>query len=615
MTTKANLLSSLVLLLATLGSSRAADDALSRAQIAKIGKRATALVEVKGRGFSGSAFCVHRSGLFVTNEHVAQGDLTLVLDRGLKYPARVIRADKNLDLAVLRVERARGVPALTLGSDDGLEELAEVVALGFPPGPPPAPGSHDYPAVSASVGSITSLPHKGGRLERIQLDTALSPGHAGGPVLDRQGKVIGVVAAAGPGGAGSAIPAGAVARLLAPPEVQFDPPALDLLNIYKPARFRVQLTPLLRSAPPCTVDLIVKASRRRSQTHRLQAHGDRHEGTLLPVPPPEGPLKLRLLARFDNGTLNATVTDRTFKVGAREMQLSQVACLRAGAVPGVVLHNGETVEGTVTDLDKVPVPLGEQTLSVNLAAAREVTLTPVDAIDQVEYTLVVRQGNEEVFRQSQSVAGPGLKYVLLPLGQAACAVSTKSMFTGGGHERMIFPTWGKQDILGIPFDVQDPKGDSVKNAIVLYGPGGSPAREMPTAVRLTCGSPARAIHLLSGVAGWGWPGYPSSVCMTVRLHYRDGVKEDHELINGVHFCDIAGYQDGKPLELSGSRFAIELIKPDGAPRYIRHLAIAPKDPDKVIEEIEFVKDPAVVTCPVVMAATIEKPSPGGDLKK
>jgi hypothetical protein len=273
-----------------------------------------------------------------------------------------------------------------------------------------------------------------------------------------------------------------------------------------------------------------------------------------------------------------------------------------------VLHNGETVEGTVAGLDEVPVPLGEQKLSVNLAGASEVTLALADAIDQVQYTLVVRQGNQEVFRQSQSVAGPGLKYVLLPLGQAASAVSTKSVFTGYGGERLIFPTWGKQEILGIPFDVQDPKGDSVKNAIVLYGPAGSPAREMPTAVRLSCGSPARAIHLLSGVAGWGWPHTPSSVCMTVRLHYRDGGKEDHALINGVHFCNYAEYQNGKPFELSGSRFAIELLKPDGAPRYIRHLAIAPKNPDKVIEEIEFVKDPAVITCPVVMAVTAEKSS-------
>lgn len=132
-----------VLLLA-LARSPAADEPLSRVEIGKIGKAATALVEVKARRSYGSAFCIHPAGLFLTNEHVVQGgEVTLVLNPGLKtekvFRARVVRTDKDLDLALLRADGARDLPALALGSDEKLAELAEVIAFGFPFGKALAP--------------------------------------------------------------------------------------------------------------------------------------------------------------------------------------------------------------------------------------------------------------------------------------------------------------------------------------------------------------------------------------------------------------------------------------------------------------------------------------------
>jgi hypothetical protein len=206
------------------------------------------------------------------------------------------------------------------------------------------------------------------------------------------------------------------------------------------------------------------------------------------------------------------------------------------------------------------------------------------------------------------------KYLILPIDKVASAVSTKSLFTGRPHERLIFPTWGKQDVLGIPFNVIDPKGDSVKNAIVLYGPEASPAREMPKAVRLKCESPAKAIHLLSGVAGWGYDvrsGDPTkTVSMIVRLHYRDGRTEDHELINGVHFCEFHAYARRLD-DVPGSRLAMRLLDPvPNDLTQIRYLAIQPKNPSKVIEEIEFTKGmKGDISAPVIMAVTVEKPAP------
>jgi hypothetical protein len=402
-----------VLPLALLGSCRAADEGLSRAQIAKIGKAATALVEVKGRAGYGSAFCILPSGLFLTNEHVAQGDLTIVLNPGLKteksYPARVVRTDKDLDLALLRIEGAKDLPTLSLGSDANLEELMEVIALGFPFGANEAPGRREYPAVSVNAGSITSLRRKEGRLHRIQLDAALNPGNSGGPVLDRSGKVVGVVVAGAQGsGVNFAIPATAVAGFLARPDIQFEPPLLGPVAIHKPVRFEARVTPLLPSAAPFTVDLILKPSKGRERIHRMKGEEDNYRVTVVPVPPPSDPLTLRLQAQFDDGKLEASADDRALKVGDQEVRFGEVHGIRLGATPRVVLQDGKRLEGAVSGLGAVPVRLGEQTLSVDLAKAREVKVKPATEADPVSCTLVVSQGGKEMFRHSQGLTDLGL---------------------------------------------------------------------------------------------------------------------------------------------------------------------------------------------------------------
>jgi uncharacterized protein len=117
---------------------------------------------------------------------------------------------------------------------------------------------------------------------------------------------------------------------------------------------------------------------------------------------------------------------------------------------------------------------------------------------------------------------------------------------------------------------------------------------MPKSVVLTCRSPAKAIHLLSGVAGWGSPiGEAGSVSMIVRLHYADGSTEDHELQNGVHFADYI-----RRVDVPGSKFAFNLKG-----RQIRYLSVQPKR-GEAIERIELVKGEDE-TAPVVMAITVE----------
>jgi hypothetical protein len=416
----------LTILLTALSPAPAADDGLTRAQLNKLGKPATALVEVKGRGMYGSAFCIHSSGLFLTNEHVAQGELNLILDPGLKtekvYRARVVRSDKQLDLALLRIDDVKDLPTLALGSDDKLEELMELVAFGFPFGTGLSTNRREYPAVSVNVGSITSLRRKDGELHRIQLDAALNPGNSGGPVLDKNGKVVGIVVAGVQGsGVNFAIPVGTAARFLARPDIQFDPPRLVAANVHQSMRFEARVVPILPTKAEITVELTLKPDRGKEKNYKMKADGNRFHVTAVPVPAPSGDLTMRLIGRFGNGAINATATDRAFKVGDKELKLSEVHSVRGGTTPRVLLADGKSIEGKVSGLDAVPVRLGEQTLSLNLAQATEVEFAPAVETNMVWYTLLVRQGDKEVLRQSEVLLIRGL----LPAPAGSTAMDIK----------------------------------------------------------------------------------------------------------------------------------------------------------------------------------------------
>jgi hypothetical protein len=194
------------------------------------------------------------------------------------------------------------------------------------------------------------------------------------------------------------------------------------------------------------------------------------------------------------------------------------------------------------------------------------------------------------------------KFLPLPLDKVATASSTRGMFVDPAStvERLVFDDWQPKTFAGVPFQLVDPRGDRAANAVVLYGPQGACAK-FPKSVSLPCHAPARRIHLLGGISGWGYPlGEKGSVSLIVRLHYDDrsgagGASEDHELRNGEHLADYV-----RRIDVPGSQFAFDL-----GGRQLRYLAVEPKRPDP-IERIELVKGPDD-TAPVVMAITLESP--------
>jgi S1-C subfamily serine protease len=166
---------------------------------------------------TGSGFVYDADGHIVTNYHVVENaeSVSVALSSGQTYAATVIGTDPSNDLAVLTTE-AKSLPApIPLGDSDQVRVGQFVVALGNPFG---LQGTLTVGVVSA-LGRIIESPD--GRFigEAIQTDAAINPGNSGGPLLDLQGRVIGIDSqiispSQASAGIGFAVPSNAVSRVV-----------------------------------------------------------------------------------------------------------------------------------------------------------------------------------------------------------------------------------------------------------------------------------------------------------------------------------------------------------------------------------------------------------------
>jgi len=137
---------------------------------------------------AGSGIIIESDGYILTNNHVVDGaeEIIVALSDRREREAVIVGQDALSDLAVLKIE-GENLPTLDMGSSDSLEAGQWVVAIGSPFG-----FEH---SVTAGIVSATgrSLPENNGNyVPFIQTDVAINPGNSGGPLLDLNGKVVGI---------------------------------------------------------------------------------------------------------------------------------------------------------------------------------------------------------------------------------------------------------------------------------------------------------------------------------------------------------------------------------------------------------------------------------------
>ncbi len=142
----------------------------------------------KVRG-SGTGFAVSAEGHVVTNDHVVRGCRSVRvrrLDESLS-PAKVVATSRADDLALLKIDRADAVAPFRSGRE--VRQGDQVVAFGFPLSGTLASSGN------LTLGNITALAGLGNDVRFLQISAPIQPGNSGGPLLDMNGRIIGVTTA------------------------------------------------------------------------------------------------------------------------------------------------------------------------------------------------------------------------------------------------------------------------------------------------------------------------------------------------------------------------------------------------------------------------------------
>lgn len=145
----------------------------------------------KSNGFItsfGTGFFISIDGLFVTAAHVVKdADSIQVYWQSKDYPAKRVFVDETLDVAVLKVDGIQSPQVLSLSSSSTVKTGDDVFTLGFP--------QVQLQGVEAKYtnGTISSLSGMGNDPKYFQISAPVQPGNSGGPLLDRQGRVVGLI--------------------------------------------------------------------------------------------------------------------------------------------------------------------------------------------------------------------------------------------------------------------------------------------------------------------------------------------------------------------------------------------------------------------------------------
>ncbi len=166
----------------------------------------------------GSGFIVDKSGVILTNRHVVidpKAEYVVVLNDKRKFKAKVIARDQINDIAIIKINE-KNLPILELGDSSNLELGQTVIAIGNTLGNFENTVSVGVVSgLSRKIKAVDALEQKVQTLKGlIQIDAAINPGNSGGPLINSQGKIIGINAAMvfGAENVGFAIPVNAAKK-------------------------------------------------------------------------------------------------------------------------------------------------------------------------------------------------------------------------------------------------------------------------------------------------------------------------------------------------------------------------------------------------------------------
>jgi hypothetical protein len=379
-------------------------------------KNAVAFVEIRSGG-GGSAFCIAPDGLFVTSYHLLSkardGKVRLILRPGetnqRALSASVARVDADADLALLRVKGVSSLDTLELGEAQTLVETAPVTAFGYPSALY-LNNNQAYSAITVSVGRVTSLHKNRGDLQGIQFDAALKPGNAGGPLLNAQGQVVGIVQSSIAGsGVNVAVPVQKLKMLLQRPEIVFTPPSLTVTAKSHLQTFSISLDFLVQPPPHLSVFLTLQEPGQPPRVYPANS-ADAHHYTVraVPVPTAVAPRRVQLVVLGKKTETRLQVEDCVVEVGGQRLRLSAIKEISREATAMVTLRDGRRLVGPLKGLDSVETMLDGLPTTVHLDKIAHLAVTDVqEGPGYLIYHIEVRHGTTLLGEKSGEIAMAG----------------------------------------------------------------------------------------------------------------------------------------------------------------------------------------------------------------
>lgn len=161
--------------------------------VVSISNQATTNVfgQITSTASSGTGFVISADGEILTNYHVVKNasKLTVTMNSGESYEAKVIGYEEDSDVALIKIE-AENLTTVQLGKSSGLRVGDEVAAIGNPLG---------ELTNTMTVGYVSALDRyintDGSPINMMQIDAAINSGNSGGPLFDMNGNVVGITTA------------------------------------------------------------------------------------------------------------------------------------------------------------------------------------------------------------------------------------------------------------------------------------------------------------------------------------------------------------------------------------------------------------------------------------
>jgi hypothetical protein len=388
------------------GLARAAE---FKPEVIKAAKRATAAV-ISERGSIASAYCIEKSGLFLTSGHAlrAEKSLKLLLHAGEAderlVEVEIVRSDEGLDLALLKAMPAGDFPALKLAGDAEVVETQQLLVIGATRGElktarPQSATIH----LEAVIARVRAILKEEGAIQAIELAIESDRFRGGRPVLNEAGMVVGQTEhSAGP--KMLAIPASRLRSFLGVPQVSFAPPTVRYERRYDPQTFLVRLSSFQPQPPAYSVTLKVGDGDARRLDFEPQA-----DKTLVAKGPilekPADPRRVPLEVLFAGGGLVRGFSDDVpLKAGKAGGKLSEIARIeRRGDVWHFLGRNEQQDSGEKLGLKKLWV--GKSAIDVPWSEARSIaTFAPADELGGVPYELTVSAEGKTVATQRGEIA-------------------------------------------------------------------------------------------------------------------------------------------------------------------------------------------------------------------